>query len=190
MGQNQENPQELESEQALAGDQGSSDSPSSVLPTALAIVGFVAIGWTMLRSAKKRARARRTSESEDPRERISRLRESAQKRSSDTYQAEAAELTRHLSAQLDAKCEALEQLIAQADERLARLDAALGDQRSEAKGSGKVDASPQIASADDGDVTRREVFRLADDGLDPLEIAQKLRQPIGQVRLMLALRRA
>ncbi len=188
MGQNQENPQELESEQALATDQGSGDSPSSVLPTALAIVGFVAIGWTMLRSARRRGRSRRSSESEDPRERISRLRESAQKRSSETYQAEAAELTRHLAAQLDAKGEALEQLIAQADERLARLDAALGDRGIDA--AGQNDTSPQIVSADDGDVTRREVFRLADDGLDPLEIAQKLRQPIGQVRLMLALRRA
>ncbi len=158
--------------------------PSSVLPTALALIGFVVIGWTMMRAARKKGRSRRSSDQgEDPRERLNRIRESAQKRSAEAYEAEATELTRTLAAQLDAKAQALEELIARADERLARLQGV----------SGEVLPSKDLqqpASFDGGDATRRDVFRLADEGLDPLEIAQKLQQPVGQVRLMLALRRA
>lgn len=185
--------QSLENSQATP-ESAATDVPS-VLPTALALLGFVAIAWTMLRAARRKGASARAAPA-DPRERLDLIRETAKKRSSETYQAEAMELTRRLAAQLDAKARALEELIAEADERLARLestsDRPLATLAGRVGGADDKPAGPRDDPHDGsgGDAMRREVFRLADEGLDSVEIAQKLQQPIGQVRLILALRRA
>ncbi len=44
--------------------------------------------------------------------------------------------------------------------------------------------------ADSQNALGQEIFRLADEGHDPLAIAQQLDQPIGMVQLTLNLRRA
>ena len=189
MGQVQETEQQMMGPPA-GGPEGeeAESAPSTILPTALALMGFVIIGWTMIRAARRKGRSRAASEGADPRERIRQLRETAEKQSSLKYQAEATELTRVLSAQLDSKAQAMEQLIAAADDRLASLRTATGDV--DAHEPASTAANSFVQSTSDADPMRMDIFRLADEGLDPLEIAQKLEQPIGQVRLILALRRA
>jgi len=157
---------------------GAPDGPA-YLPTVLAIFGFVVIGWTMLRSLRKRA-ARPSSMAEPPRERIEKLREEAAARASvESVMADAVELRQRLAAQLDSKAAMLERLIAEADDRLARL-------RSQPGGA----PTPESPSRPQSDPLRHEIYRLADEGLDPLEIAQRVDQPRGHVELTLALRRA
>lgn len=206
-------------------------APPAWLPTGMAVLGFAIIAWTMLRGAKRRGRSVRGQMEVSPRERLERLRESAERERVQDYASDAVELTQRLAAQLDAKAALLEELIARADERLSRLGDPTGSgtaARTDGPGWGP------LASRDDGsvaprgfgiepggtntwgdgrtrdpgrvhenrrgfedafeserpDAMRREVFRLADAGLGADEIAQRTQQPIGQVRLILALRSA
>ncbi len=108
------------------------------------------------------------------------------------------ELAERLAATLDAKAAHLEKLIAEADKRLHALDSAQTPQV-EAVGApapapgARLERRPApskfVAARDmDPDPVSREIFRLADDGRSPAEIAQKLDEQIGKVQLILALR--
>lgn len=108
------------------------------------------------------------------------------------------ELAERLAATLDAKAARLEKLIAEADKRLVALDRA-DSAPVEVVGAPpatpgtRVERRPApskfVAARDmDPDPVSREIFRLADDGRSPAEIAQKLDEQIGKVQLILALR--
>jgi len=168
------------------------------MPTALALFGFAAILWTMIRAARRRGGARSsTVPTLSPRERLEKIQTMTRRDTVQRYEADAQELTQRLAAQLDAKAAMLEELLAQADARIAQLT------RLEQEAPNlRVSDPPRVAHdtprslhhPDQGDepldASHREVFRLADEGLDPSQIAQRLGQPIGQIRLILALRRA
>ena len=93
---------------------------------------------------------------------------------------EAEELVRRLAAHLDAKSARLETLIRQADERIARMGGPTG-------GAPSPTASPHVESKL-VDPISRDIYRLADEGLAPIEIAQRLSEGVGKVELILALR--
>ena len=117
------------------------------------------------------------------------------------------ETARDLSAQLDSKMSALQALVAEADRAAARLDAAL----SRAAGAGPVADEqarqpstqaeslqhaprPDHAPADADRAAARarrqeEIYTLADYGYDLIEIARRVGSPIGEVELILSLRR-
>lgn len=107
----------------------------------------------------------------------------ADRRALEDLMADAEELTGRLAANLDAKAARLERLIAQADERLNRLeDRTAADTRARPERRGGV-------TIDDTDPLNRRVYDLADRGLPPVEIAKQLSQQVGQVELILNLRR-
>jgi len=126
---------------------------------------------------------------------------------------ELDELGKRLAHELDTRADRLEKLIADADDRLARLerltaasvhlahDTAPPAPMTEMKHFGPRDAaSPSGSSAipthrsaaaviAEIDPLAGEVYKLADSGLMPVQIAQKLSQHTGKIELLLALRR-
>jgi hypothetical protein len=133
------------------------------------------------------------------------------------WEVEMHETARKLSAQLDSKMGALEQLIREADRAAARLEAALaagrGGKSPSRWGPAPADAPPSspggppeptpvsqaeaLRSAGSADVPaahppaeRRyeEIYTLADYGLAPSEIAHRVGSPVGEVELILSLR--
>ena len=107
----------------------------------------------------------------------------ADRRALEDLMADAEELTGRLAANLDAKAARLERLIAQADERLNRLE-----DRAAAESRPRPERRPGLTT-DDTDPLNRRVYDLADRGLPPVEIAKQLSQQVGQVELILNLRR-
>lgn len=100
----------------------------------------------------------------------------------DALARDAEELAQRLAAELDAKADRIERLLARADERLRRMDGV-------SAGEPKPRRAPAVTSADDvRDPLNRQVYALADEGLTPVAIAQRLDQPTGKVELILALR--
>lgn len=102
----------------------------------------------------------------------------------DTLARDAEELAQRLAAELDAKADRIERLLAQADDRLRRLEggSVLG-------GEPKPRRAPAVTPSDGArDPLNRQVYALADEGLAPVAIAQRLDQPTGKVELILALR--
>jgi hypothetical protein len=81
---------------------------------------------------------------------------------------------------MDRQAARLEQLIAEADSRIRRL---------ERLNSAPPPAPPrQVLTGDTTDPLNRRVYELADEGMPPVEIARALQQQTGKVELILALR--
>ncbi|MFP4144703.1 MAG: hypothetical protein ACLFV3_06125 [Phycisphaeraceae bacterium] len=111
---------------------------------------------------------------------------------------EIEQLTRRFSAQLDAKAMHVEKLIREADQRIARLEEMESQVRSrDGAGSAEPVMSSRLTAelesarepAEASDPLSRSVCKLADEGLDPREIAGRLGEHVGKVELILALRR-
>ncbi len=94
--------------------------------------------------------------------------------------ADVETLVRELVAELDARADRLERLIAEADRRLTRP----GRPEPEVK----PERSTGPARRSEGDPMARRIYGLADEGLPTVEIARQLEQPTGKVELILALR--
>ncbi len=99
-------------------------------------------------------------------------------RQMETLLVELSEMARQMSAQLDTRCQKLEILLQQADEKIARLQESPGSVSSPAPVSTPVSEQQQ----------HREIYELADRGSDAPEIARQLNRPRGEVELILALR--
>lgn len=97
---------------------------------------------------------------------------------------EVKKLAATVADDLDRRAQRLERLIARADDLLER-DAEQAD-RPPAQSRGAP--RPPMGSATAVDDLALRVFELADRGQTALQIAQALRQPVGNVELMLALR--
>lgn len=101
--------------------------------------------------------------------------------------ADVEELTARLAAQLDAKAAKLEALLAEADDAIARLAPPSPPRAARRAGAGEgVDRADE--GGEGGDPITRDVYRLADEGCSPVQIAQRLEQHTGKVELILALR--
>jgi hypothetical protein len=103
---------------------------------------------------------------------------------------ELSEMARQISAQLDTRTAKLELLIREADEKIAALRA-MGGAREETRTVVQShDAEPVESTTRAAIVDPRhaEIYALADQGCAPLEIAQQLGRPSGEVELILALR--
>ena len=87
---------------------------------------------------------------------------------------ELSELSRQINGQLDARAATLQRLIKEADDRIAQL---------------KTYPSEGLpAPVDRTDARYAEIYRLADAGQSPMQIAQQLHRPQGEIELILALR--
>ena len=123
-----------------------------------------------------------------------------------TLMSELSEMARKIGAQLDAKSARLEALIRAADERAGRLETQLrgepapvsrrdGEPPTDNPGeAASFTASPPSieipppSSEIDGDRRHVQVYALADQGLSPVQIAERLDLPEGEVELIIALR--
>lgn len=103
--------------------------------------------------------------------------------------ADIDELTRRLAEQLDAKAAQLDELIREADNRLARLQQAVGSPPPRAPHRPVYTPPAREPDAAPTDPITARIYELADRGCTPVEIAQNLGQHVGNVELILALRR-
>jgi len=169
-------PQPREQTRALIGDRQDVPAESGLSMTALIALGALALGLVLVvgaiaaRMRKKNARAI----SEPVADNVAATRE-------------LAELAENLASTLDEKAERLERLLAQADDKIRRLEAA---RAAPIAASAVVEAKPVPAAVSAVSASHREVYELADAGLTPVQIAQRLSKPTGQVELILNLRRA
>ncbi|TVQ31122.1 MAG: hypothetical protein EA376_11100 [Phycisphaeraceae bacterium] len=173
-------------------------SDSRFLPDLLLGGGVLLLCVWALTSLRKKMVDRAQRSQRTPGERIESVRRRATSNAHiESVMADAEELTRRLAAHLDNKAARLEKLIAEADDRLARLEEASGP-------SGAARPNPRRRSINGGaheeghrattllhegaDPLTRRVHELADEGLGTVEIAQRLEEQVGKVELILALR--
>lgn len=135
---------------------------------------------TLLRRRRKMDR-----EKLQPSERLERTRE-LQRTTGNISQmmVELEELTRRFGAQLDAKSQRLEQLLEEADRKIAELEGRSSASPSAAPSAPAASSPPQAPA----DPLVRKVYELADAGQPIIEIARQLDEQIGKVELILALR--
>lgn len=138
------------------------------------------------------------------------------------WEVEMHELARDLSGRLDSKLSALQQLVIQADARIARLEELLGERVAAGRNAEPEPAptSPAFnrsnrigindptepfpmpalklpeppptaagASATGSDERYAAIYELSDTGLTAARIAERLGTPVGEVELILSLRR-
>ena len=108
---------------------------------------------------------------------------------------ELSEMARQITAQLDTRAAKLETLIREADEKLAALREASGGAGTPLPQPEPViarEVEPAVAvetKTAEVDARHAEVYRLADEGRGPNEISRLVNRPMGEVELILALRR-
>lgn len=118
-------------------------------------------------------------------------------RSGDELLIQLEEMARRINAQVDTKFAKLDRVVMDADERLAKLEAALrradrlaaagfSSSKSEPSGAG-AQAAPVRADRPT-DTRHAGVYDLADAGNPPVEIAERLEMPLGEVEVILNLR--
>lgn len=107
---------------------------------------------------------------------------------------ELSEMARKVTAQLDTRSKKLELLIHDADEKIAKLERLSGTQSNSRRDRDGEPRAPEYAPPPPREELRTDarysaIYTLADQGRSPLEIAQELDRPQGEVELILALRR-
>jgi len=165
-------------------------SGGNPLANYLLIAGVAVLIFVLWFNVRKRVAGH---EQLDPREKIERDKQvSGMKNDMRSMMVELDELTRRFSSQLDAKAMKLERLIEQADQRIATLtgkpvEVERSDvaERSREAASGEEEIETTVGSPDP---LAEGIYRLADEGKDPGEIARQLDEHIGKVELILALR--
>lgn len=175
---------------------GGSLRPSDTALLIAAAVGGLLLVWGLQRSAlKKREREEEADRAARPTPRSA----DADVRELRELKKELRELSDTLVGQIDARAARLESLLARAEaaaqqiERVPPREAppptpAQGRGREAVMGEPRVGVAPALVLGD-VPVEHRRVIELAELGREPLEIAQSLAMPIGQVELILALRR-
>jgi len=153
--------------------------------TVLMGIGVLIIGYVMFRGSKMRLnRLRGTAvPSADDRARASRQAGGVHDQL-DHVMLQLEELARSTTAQIETRFAKLEILLAEADTKIAQLQTLLAT----------LNARPVNGSANAlaGDVIRpehRRIHDLADAGRSPVEIAQEVGRDVGEVELILALRK-
>lgn len=173
-------------------------SSTEILGGSNALAGMLMAGGVLIITFILMSRLRRKQKSRPSQlstaEQVAHLRaRAADSAGIDAFKADAHDFTRQMAALLDSKAERLEQIIADADDRLARLEHAqqtlapisppLQTPRPASRRTPPdIDRSPAV------DPLHDRVYRLADSGLDPVAIAREIGQPTGQIELILALR--
>lgn len=149
----------------------------------LLMAGGVVILMVILMGRLRRGKRASAPSDVTPRERIDAIRAQAVDRSQmEAFRVDVHEFTRRMAAMLDNKAERLERLIADADERLERLE------RAERSRPAPRATTPSSEPSRPPDPLHDRIYRLSDEGLNPVQIAQQTGQPTGQIELILALR--
>ena len=98
---------------------------------------------------------------------------------------------RSLIDELDRKAVRVEDLLQRAgqSEPQGSQPAASAPTRAAASPVNQRSIAPDHAAASEGDPATKRIYSLADEGLDAVQIAQRLGEQVGKVQLILALRR-
>jgi len=157
----------------------------------------------------RRQQFRSTSRRDMARDHVARIREQrGLHQSMDELLLQLEDMSRRIGAQVDTKFAKLETVIRDADERIARLEAILGQsdtkeksrkpRRAASRRDTPVKSAPDPAPPSIGkpapaientDPRFAHVYALADGGTTPIEIAKQLDMPLGEVELILNLRK-
>jgi hypothetical protein len=139
---------------------------------------FIVAAVFMLRSARRRSRQGGTTR-EEARRQIPSLREQMDVRANlEKLLLDLQELSRQINGHIDTRFCKLEVLLKDADEKIRRL---------EALNSGA--AAPRAAEQE-ADPVKQMIYKLADAGKSPVEIAREVNKNTGEVELILSLRRS
>ena len=168
---------------------------SDIPPVALLALAVVAVAL-LLGSTRRRLRRSRAPTGASMREQYKSLSDqTGVARDIETVMVELDQLSRQVHGRLDAKIAKLERLLREADERIDGLSR----QRRAAAGHPTLDVTlepetPHAAGLETKADRRRDaygdIYRLADAGLSPVEIARQLGQSTGAIELILSLRTA
>ena len=121
-----------------------------------------------------------------PDEQVERVRQQKGMRADlEDLMVEIEQLARRFGSQLDAKTIALEQVIKTADAKIERLERLIKQAKETSTAS-----SNQPVQSENADPVAATIYELADDGMEPVDIAAKIDEHIGKVELILALREA
>ena len=177
--------------------------PSAIIlaqtdPQDLIIVAVVvAVTTLVLISTRRRMRERQPTLKDYTRQQRARLRDQQHlKQDMEELTVQLQQVARQINSQIDTRFAKLETCIADADQRIERLERLLR----RAGGHEGVDVTvsdhpaPSPSQAEDRNSIRidpmhREIYRLADEGKPPPEIARQLGRTTGEVELILNLRR-
>ncbi len=169
------------------------ESGTNTLQLIMLIAAIAGLTILMISTYRRIRSARRPGKS-TVQQRYAELRgQQSAKRGVEEVMLELDQLSRQIHGRLDTKLVRLELLIRDADERIDRLARAVRS----ADGRAAVEVTIGRESPHDPAHPMREaepdphttIHGLADDGLEPAEIAQKTGKPIGEVELILALRK-
>ena len=159
----------------------------------LAVLALGVLTIVML-STRRRLQKTRTPIPPPIRERIESMqRERAITRDVDHVMLELDELSRQVHGRLDTKMAKLEAVIRDADQRIAQLERlereGLTGRRFEVTLDAERPADPPVGATPAEDGRHAEVFELAEQGLTPVDIAQRVGKTAGEIELILALQR-
>ena len=166
----------------------------SMLPQLMMAAGAALAIIVVLRSLRQRAARQGGGDEESlrPSQRADRARQSQQMQG-DLRQmmVELEDLTRRFSAQLDAKSMRLERLLEEADQKIDELRRLQQPVATSRTGEPATPPASEPAPAPEPiDPLAAQIYRLADAGKRPLDIARQLDEHVGKVELILNLRRA
>jgi len=163
---------------------------SQMVMLAVGVVGLA----LLLGSTRRRVRRSQRSSGPSVREQYEGLQQEASAtRDVEAVMRELDQLSRQVHGRLDTKLAKLEALIRDADERIDRLSRLTRA----VNGASTVDVTldpedPMIADpkgAGDRNSLHADVYQLADSGCSPVEIVNQLGRTIGEVELILSLRK-
>jgi hypothetical protein len=155
------------------------------------VLGVTALGILFVISARARA-ARRATEQPSLQEAIAQIRAAGRVANDATVQeAELLDTAQRLTAQMDARICAVEQLLEEADIRIAELKRLTAGAAAPSRSPSPLAAAPSTPRmpAAAAHPLAGEIYALADQGHDATEIARRLDEQTGKVQLILALRR-
>lgn len=156
----------------------------------LAVLCLVMLSVSMLRRTQQRQATAR----EVTREQLARLRDQRDvQQSMEELVLQLEDVSRRVNAQVDTKFVKLETVIRDADQRIARLEqlsrGAPGDDSDPPAPALPQDEPPAIPSNAAHPERLQRIYELADSGATPMTIADTLEIPLGQVELILNLRK-
>lgn len=142
-------------------------------------IGILVVGFAMLRMSRQRQLSRNSTSGGGR----SAIRSAENLRDQlDALMVQLEELARSTSAQIETRYAKLEVLLDDADRKISRLESLLaGEPGGQASGG----APPPDAARPE----HRRIHELADAGRTPVQIAQETGRDVGEIELILALRK-
>jgi len=172
-------------------------NPSSFTKNILMLImGLTIIMWILMRQMRKKTIFGQQESQLSAKEKLERTRQCQTIYDGvETLMAELADLSRQVNGQLDTRIARMDLLIEEADRKIKQLQdltSAAPAEHSDDTPIKDIFESSKSTDLDkqmDSFVTEanHEIVALADEGLAPPAIAQKLNRPIGEIELILSL---